>query len=155
MDQTHSFNPDPEEILCSCQDELPEDVIEGLRLFNSGDYFQAHEVLENVWREEPRPIRELYRGILQVGIAYYHLIRGNLSGARKMFRRSQVWLNAFPDHCQGIDLAQFRQDFEAFQTVVERAKPGQKIEFDKSLLKPIKFEVSLSQNDRSNSTLQE
>jgi uncharacterized protein len=155
MDQPHVFNPDPEEILCSCRDELPEGVIEGLRLFNSGEYFQAHEVLEDIWREEPRPIRELYRGILQVGIAYYHLIRGNLSGALKMFRRSRVWLNAFPDHCQGIDLAQFRQDYEVVQAVVERAKLGQSFEFDKSLLKPIRYEVSLNQNDRSNSTIQE
>ena len=142
MDQTHLFNPDPEEILCSCKDELPDGVIKGLRLFNAGEYFQAHEVLENVWREEPRPIRELYRGILQVAVAYYHLVRGNLTGARKMFRRSQVWLNAFPDNCQGIDLAQFRHDFEVVQGLVERYKPDQKIEFDKSLLKPIPYEVS-------------
>jgi len=113
MDQTPLFNPDPEKILCSCQDELLAGVIEGLRLFTAGEYFQAHEVLENVWREEPWPIRELYRAILQVSVAYYHLIRGNLLGARKMFRHSQVWLRAFRDSFQGINLDQFRHDFEA------------------------------------------
>ena len=141
MDQTSPFNPDPEEILCSCQDELPASVQEGLCLFNAGEYFQAHEVLENVWRGEPRPIRELYRGILQVAVAYYHLGRGNLTGARKMFRRSQVWLRAFPDMCQGINLAQFRHDFEVVQAWVERFSPDQMFEFDQSLLKPIEFEV--------------
>ncbi|MBE3144354.1 MAG: DUF309 domain-containing protein [Planctomycetes bacterium] len=83
MDHIPLFNPDPIEISCSCQDVLLAGVVEGLRLFNSGEYFQAHEVLEDVWREERRPIRELYRGILQVAVAYYHLNRGNLIGARK------------------------------------------------------------------------
>jgi predicted metal-dependent hydrolase len=142
MDQIPLFNPDPVEISCSCQDVLPAGVVEGLRLFNSGEYFRAHEVLEDVWREEKRPIRELYRGILQVAVAYYHLNRGNLIGARKMFRRSQVWLRVFPDTCQGINLAQFRHDFEAVKALVERFRPGQIIEFDHSLLKPIEFEVT-------------
>jgi uncharacterized protein len=145
MDQCPLFNPDPEEIIRSCQEELPAGVIAGLQLFNSGEYFKAHEVLEDVWREEPGPIRELYRGILQVSVAYYHLVRGNLIGARKMFRRSQVWLRAFPDYCQGINLAQFRHDFEVVQAIVERSKPDQIIEFDKSLLKPIEFEVTQKQ----------
>jgi len=105
MDQIPQFNPDPVEISCYCQDVLPAGVVEGLRLFTSGEYFQAYDLLEAVWREEQRPIRELYRGILQVTVAYYHLKRGNLIGARKMFRRSQFWLKVFPDTCQGINLA--------------------------------------------------
>ncbi|HRQ33635.1 MAG TPA: DUF309 domain-containing protein, partial [Anaerolineales bacterium] len=52
-------------------------AIEGLRLFNNGKYFEAHEALETAWLEERGKIRDLYRGILQVGVAYLHITRGN------------------------------------------------------------------------------
>jgi len=38
---------------------------------------------EMAWRQETGPIRELYRGILQVSVAYYHLLHKNYAGARK------------------------------------------------------------------------
>jgi len=50
------------------------------------------------------PVRELYRAILQVGIAYYQIERGNHRGALKMLLRSVQWLAMLPDRCQGIDV---------------------------------------------------
>ena len=38
-------------------------------------------MLEDLWREERGDIRELYQGILQVGVGFYHLERGNYRGA--------------------------------------------------------------------------
>ena len=53
------FSVLPEEIACACQGVLPAQVVEGLELFNRGQYFEAHEVLEAAWRAEPGPVREL------------------------------------------------------------------------------------------------
>ena len=39
--------------------------MDGIRLFNAGQYWRAHEALEAAWREEPGAVRDLYRGILQ------------------------------------------------------------------------------------------
>ncbi|GEM_PF-6647224 len=60
-------------------------VWEGLRLFNAGHYFEAHEALEAAWNEDLRPIRELYRGLLQAAVTYLHIQRGNYAGACKMY----------------------------------------------------------------------
>ena len=59
----------------------------GLLEFNRGAYFEQHEFLETAWRAEARPVRALYQGILQIGLAFLQIQRGNWPGAIKMFRR--------------------------------------------------------------------
>lgn len=106
---TESFN---------CQATLPPDAIKGLEMFNSGRYFEAHEELERAWRAEKGPIRDLYRGILQVGVGYYHIRRGNYRGALKMFKRCRQWLDLYPDECCGINLKQLRLDYERIERLL-------------------------------------
>ena len=129
-----------EEISCACSGTLPELAIEGLELFNAHEYFEAHESLETAWRQEPGPIRELYRGILQVSVAYYHLLRRNYPGARKVFQRCHKWLDPYPDLCRGIDLAGFRKDYLRVEAEVIRLGPDHLGDFNPLLLKHIQFQ---------------
>ena len=69
---------------------------------------------------EPGPVRQLYQGVLQVGIAYYQITRGNGRGALKMLLRSIQWLAPLPDVCQGINVAQLRADAAAVRAELER-----------------------------------
>ncbi|MHC1785206.1 MAG: DUF309 domain-containing protein [Anaerolineaceae bacterium] len=87
----------------------------GLRRFNAGEYFEAHEELEAAWRAERGPIRDLYQGILQVGVACYHLERGNYRGALKVIRRGREKLQLFPDEVLGIDVRQIRMEAERLE----------------------------------------
>ena len=144
MDQDISENGaffSPEEIINTCQETLPELVIEGLELFNAHEYFEAHETLETAWRQETGPIRELYRGILQVSVAYYHLIRKNYNGARKVFQRCHKWLEPFPDNCRGIDLASFRRDYLQVEAEVIRLGPDHLANFNPLLLRRIQYQL--------------
>lgn len=136
---SEGFIVSPEEIACACQGALPAQVVEGLELFNRRKYFEAHEVLEAAWRAEPGPVRELYRGILQIAVAYLHITRGNYPGSVKMFLRSRTWLTPFPDECRGIDLAAFRVDYGRVEAVLHRLGPDHLSSLDRSLLKPIHF----------------
>jgi uncharacterized protein len=133
------FPVSPEEIDCACQGNLPDRVLSGLELFNQGEYFEAHEVLEAAWRAEPGPVRELYRGILQIAVAYYHILRGNYIGAKKMFIRSRTWLDPFPDRCRGIDLAGFRQDYARVENQLQSLGPDMLRHFDRGWMKPIQY----------------
>jgi predicted metal-dependent hydrolase len=133
------FHVTPEEIEDACRDPLPPLVLRGLELFNEGEYFEAHEVLETAWRAEPRPVRELYRGILQIAVAYYHIQHGNYRGAVKLFLRSRTWLSPFPAQCCGIDLARFRQDYTRVEDTLTRLGPDELQHFDTSLFKPILY----------------
>ncbi len=122
-----------------CTGPLHPAAIEGIRLFNAGEYFDAHEELETAWLAEAGPIRGLYKGILQIAVAYLHLTRGNYEGALKVYGRSLKWLRAWPDSCRGVDVAQLRQDAAAVFAEVERLGPEHLAAFNRSLLKPISW----------------
>ena len=57
---------------------------QGIIFFNSGRYFEAHEVWEDLWRAEKRvPSRDCYQGLIQAAVGMHHLSRGNnKDGAR-------------------------------------------------------------------------
>ena len=60
-----------------CEGVFPPRAREGVLLFNEGQYFAAHEALEDAWREEGGRVRELYQGILEAGVVYLHIRRRN------------------------------------------------------------------------------
>jgi hypothetical protein len=121
-----------------CDEPLPPEAVEAVNRFNAGEYYKQHDLFEALWMEEERPIRDLYRAVLQVGIAYYQVTRGNQRGALKMLLRSIQWLSLLPDVCQGIDIAALRADASRVRAELERVGENGMQQFDYSLLKPVK-----------------
>ncbi len=89
----------------ACCEPPPAELREGVALFNAGEYFTCHEVLEELWRAELRPVRGLYQGILQIGVAFHHLQRGNWIGAVRLLERGLARVEPFQPCCQGVDTA--------------------------------------------------
>lgn len=87
----------------------PAALCRGAAQFNAAEFWECHETLEALWLAEPRPVRELYQGILQVGIACHHLQGRNYAGAIKMFRRGLPRLRDLPEVCQGVAVAPLYQ----------------------------------------------
>ena len=123
--------------LPECDQPLHPRALAGLRLFNAGEFFEAHEELETAWREESGPIRSLYQGILQVAVAYLHLTMGNYDGTLRMYERSLKWLSQWPDSCRGVEVARLRADLETVIAAVRRLGPERLAEFDRALLRPV------------------
>lgn len=123
----------------SCNGALHPKAIEGIQLFNKGEYFESHEELEAAWRDETGEVRDLYRGILQIAVAYLHLTRGNYEGATKVYGRSLKWTQGWSDVCRGINLKRLREDAKAAITELERLGKEKMGEYDMSLLKPIQW----------------
>jgi predicted metal-dependent hydrolase len=117
-------------------------LIKGIHEFNAGAYFEQHETLETAWREEPGPIRQMYQGILQIGVAYYQIQRQNYTGALRMFQRAWQYLDPLPDACQGVNIAQFRIDASAAQTELERLGPQRIASFSSVFFKPIRVKTT-------------
>jgi predicted metal-dependent hydrolase len=88
-----------------CSEPPPPLLAKGVEQFNRGEFFEQHETLEELWRAEPRPVRDLYRGILQIGVAFHHLRRSNYHGAVYMLERGGEYLRPFAPACQGVDVA--------------------------------------------------
>jgi len=120
-----------------CSGKLHPKAIEGMILFNKGEFFDAHEKLELAWRDEKGPIRDLYRGILQIAVAYLHIMRGNYNGAVKVYGRSLKWLNDWPNICRGIQVENLRETAKVVMNELERLGKENIGEFDKSFFKQI------------------
>ncbi len=128
-----------------CLGQLHPKAIVGMELFNLGHFFEAHEALEAAWRDESSPVRDLYRGILQVGVVYLHITRHNYPGAIKVYRRCQKWLQLWPEICRGVSVGQLRKDLDAVITALQDLGPQHIADFDLALLKPVHYSKSENQ----------
>jgi len=134
--------PDPvrqARLLDQCAEPMPPPGLEGIARFNAGEFYAQHDLFEALWIAEPGPVRDLYRAILQVGVAYHHITRGNPRGALKMLRRSAQWFAFLPDTCRGVDVRQLRADAAAVEAALQAMLDAGHSEFDATLLAPIRF----------------
>jgi CheY-like chemotaxis protein len=125
--------------LDGCADPPSRAAVAGLLAFNQGRFFDQHEYLELAWNEESRPVRDLYQGILQVGVAFLQMERGNRRGALKMFRRGLPKLRGLADECQGINVAAFRTTAEHIHRMLSELGPGQSVEISDSSFPKFEF----------------
>ena len=86
----------------------PEGLRRGLVLMTRRRYFEAHEVLEDLWRAEPGPERALWKGVVQVAVGLHHAASGNARGAASLLRRGASHLEAFEPARHGIDVRGLR-----------------------------------------------
>jgi hypothetical protein len=94
--------------------------VEFLYYFNvTRDYFECHEVLEQLWMEEGRD--PLLQGLLQVAVGLYHHRNGNVSGARKLFGAAVDKLAHHPPDALGIDLGRLLADAREYKAKLERS----------------------------------
>jgi predicted metal-dependent hydrolase len=114
----------------ACSEPPPPALLEGIEQFNRGEYFEQHETLELLWRAEPRDVRRLYQGILQIGVAFHHLRRLNHHGTVYMLTRGSRYLAPFAPQCQRVDVeALLRAAAQALEEV-ERLGPDRLDEFN-------------------------
>jgi predicted metal-dependent hydrolase len=139
--QKYARIPSYETINADCDELIAPLALQGIEKFNRGEFYDCHDDLEEAWRQDESAVRDLYRAIVQVAIAYYQIEKKNYRGAVKMFLRVRQWLNPLPERCRGIDIAQLRQDVFVAHEALIGLGPDRIGEFDRSLFKPILFET--------------
>ncbi|MBJ7363550.1 MAG: DUF309 domain-containing protein [Synechococcus sp. SupBloom_Metag_053] len=53
----------------------------GIENFNDGQYYLAHDLFEDLWHDTQEPERRWIHGIVQISVAMYHKLNGNINGA--------------------------------------------------------------------------
>lgn len=137
--QRYARIPDRAALAVACSEPMSTLAREGIEKFNRGDFYAAHDSLEEAWVMDNGPGRNLYRGILQVGIAYYQIENGNYRGAVKMLLRVRQWLDPLPDICRGVDVAQLRDDVDRVYAALLSLGEGQIGVFNRRLFGTIEF----------------
>jgi dTDP-4-amino-4,6-dideoxygalactose transaminase len=85
---------------------------QGIALFNAGSFFDAHEVLEDVWRELSGPEKDFLQAVIQVAVGLHHYSTGNLVGARSLLARSSRKLADYPAAYCGIAVDLLRRSLD-------------------------------------------
>ena len=81
------------------------------------DYYECHEVMEELWLEEGR--NPLYQGLLQIAVGLYHFENGNVTGSRKLFMAGIEKLIQYPDQMLGINLGQLIHEARQYVSQLE------------------------------------
>ena len=95
----------------------------GIRLFNQGSFFAAHEVLEDVWRAAPAETKKFLQGLIQVAVALHHHSQGNLVGTASLLKRAARNLSAYPDEFGGIRVKTLLESIGSCGQALERGLP--------------------------------
>ena len=122
----------------SCLEAPPLGLLKGIEEFNRGEFFECHETLEELWMAEPRPIRHLYQGILQIGVAFHHLRAQRHRPVVTLLTRGSECLEPFSPVCMGVDLAALLDGAAQCLDKVRRLGPEGVSRFDWSLVPEIK-----------------
>jgi predicted metal-dependent hydrolase len=96
----------------------------GLELFNSSEFYEAHEVLEDVWRSETGPHKLFLQGLIQVAVALHHHSTGNFVGCRSLLRRAARNLSSYPESYFNLNLTQFREALGEWQNALDQNHPA-------------------------------
>jgi predicted metal-dependent hydrolase len=120
-------------------EEFPELVLKGIEEFNKGEFYECHEYLEEAWMREPRRVRFLYQGILQVGVGFYHLQNGNWRGATGLLRNGTIRLKEFEPVTLGIDVARLVRECERCLKELEELGRDRVGEFDQTKVPKVEW----------------
>lgn len=96
---------------------------EGIRLFNEGHYWHAHEQWEACWLAAEGDEALFYKAIIQTAAALVKWQQGNLHGMRLNWQKSLRKLERLPPHYAGIDLAALRPAMEQLLLYPDSAAP--------------------------------
>ncbi len=95
----------------------------GIDLFNAGHFFDAHEALEDVWRETKGEEREFLQGVIQIAVGLHHHATGNLEGARSLLARGGDKLARFPDRYRELRVDRLRAAIASWTRALSRGEP--------------------------------
>jgi len=89
----------------------------GIGLFNHARFFEAHEVLEEVWRSLPphHPSRRHLQGLVQLAVAFHHASTGNYVGARSVLERALSNISGADDSLRRLDFGRLRIELKEWQ----------------------------------------
>ena len=84
-------------------------LIAAIAKFNEGDYFECHEIIEDIWFDVRDDSRNFYQGLLHTAVAFYHLTKkNNFKGTLIQIDKAIDKLDNYGDIYQGIDLLKLK-----------------------------------------------
>jgi uncharacterized protein len=90
----------------------------GLELIRAGEYFDAHEELEDEWRVSPEGERDFLQGLVHVAVAWLHAERANRPGCERQLEKAARRLGPYSPAHRGLDVAVVLADVASARELV-------------------------------------
>lgn len=86
--------------------------LQGIEFFNECDFFEAHDIWEELWADYQGNSRRYFQGLIQAAVCLHHFGNGNIRGATKLYHGCRGYLEAYRPHHMGLDLDKFLLELE-------------------------------------------
>jgi len=95
----------------------------GVALFNARDFYECHEVLEELWKPSVGEERLFLQAVIHFAVGFYHHEEGNPIGAELQLRKALSKLAGYLPAYLGIDTDRlYREGQAAFGVILGGGK---------------------------------
>lgn len=88
-------------------------------MIRAGEFFAAHEELEDAWRAAEPAERDFLQGLVHVAVAWYQAGRGRRIGCERQLEKARRRLAPYDPTHRGVDIASLLVQLEAAAKTVE------------------------------------
>ncbi len=122
---------------------IDERLKEGIQLFNNQQFFECHEIIENLWLETKDESRNFLKGLIQAAVAVHHFKKENLSGALGLYKSSTQYLSSYSATYSGVNAEKLIRGLNVCFRELVQADDGATIQIREELIPKIQFEETL------------
>lgn len=96
----------------------------GIELYRAGEFFECHEVLEELWTPMRGPCRLFLQALIHFAVAFHHLERSNRLGAERQLRKGLRKIGRYLPQYEGVDTATlYREGQQCLARILKGEKP--------------------------------
>ncbi|MEI6208388.1 MAG: DUF309 domain-containing protein [Desulfuromonadales bacterium] len=128
----------------TCDQSPPGQLLLAIRQFNSRDWYECHETIEEMWLGETGEMKDFLQGSLQISVALLHWRNGNHGGAVSLLASGVNYLKRVPDVCLWVDVQSLIADSDSVRVALEELGKDRMDSLESSLIPKIKT-VSVAQ----------
>ena len=116
--------------------------LDGICYFNECEFYEAHEVWEELWADYQGSSRKFYQGLIQVAVCLHHFGNGNTRGAKKLYYSCRKYLEEYVPCHEGIDLKKLlRELHQCCEPILTSEEEYPRIEIDAELIPEIHLDT--------------
>lgn len=124
--------------MLTCDQSPPGQFLLAIRQFNSRDWYDCHETIEDLWLGETGEMKDFLQGTLQISVALLHWRNGNHGGAVSLLASGVNYLKRVPDVCLWVDVPSLIADSDRVRVALEELGKDHMEMLESTLLPQIK-----------------
>jgi predicted metal-dependent hydrolase len=115
---------------------------EGIKKFNEGEFFECHDILEDIWFEIRGSSRNFYQGLIHLAVGFYHItVRENPKGALSQLNKGIKKLNEYKPEYNGVELNHLLEKVTSSIKIIERSLIHSRKNFPANIIPKILFDA--------------